>query len=147
MQKKGMHVSSWGSCKFRSQFDIIWDTGMNERLKIIVTETNRYVSQKGCIFEKMRTKIIAFLGINFIMTTNRLLAVKDYWPEGKSIGNVKEPKRHDKNKVSINLTKSIIQYLNKVFAESLDNSLFQYIDEHVCKFKSRSSDNTTKTNH
>ena len=51
---------------------------MKERLKIIVTETNRYVSQKGCIFEKMRTKIIAFLGINFIMTTNRLLAVEDY---------------------------------------------------------------------
>ena len=89
MQKKGMHVSSSGSCKFRSQFDIIWDIGMKERLKIIVTETNRYVSQKGCIFEKMRTKIIAFLGINFIMTTNRLLAVEDYWPEGKSVGNGK----------------------------------------------------------
>ena len=33
----------------------------------------------------------------------------------------------------------IIKYLNKVFAESLSNSQFQSVDEHMCKFKATSS--------
>ena len=32
-----------------------------------------------------------------------------------------------------------IEHLNKVFAESLSNSPFQNVDEHMCKFKGRSS--------
>ena len=33
----------------------------------------------------------------------------------------------------------VIEHLNKVFAESLSNSPFQSVDEHMCKFKGRSS--------
>ena len=32
-----------------------------------------------------------------------------------------------------------MEHLNKVFAESLSNSTFQSIDEHMYKFKGRSS--------
>ena len=42
-------------------------TGMNELLEIIVTETNRYTTQKGRNFETMEDEMMAFLGINFIM--------------------------------------------------------------------------------
>ena len=31
------------------------------------------------------------------------------------------------------------KHLNKVFAESLSNSLFQSVYEHMCRFKGRSS--------
>ena len=70
----------------------------------------------------------------------------------------KDSKCHDKNKVSVHLTdlqflnndnddkteksykiRPIIKYLNKVFAESLSNSQFQSVDEHMCKFKVTSS--------
>ena len=33
----------------------------------------------------------------------------------------------------------VIEHLNKVFAESLSNSPVQSVDEHMCKFKGRSS--------
>ena len=33
----------------------------------------------------------------------------------------------------------VIEHLNKVFAETLSNSPFQSVDEHMCKFKGRSS--------
>ena len=33
----------------------------------------------------------------------------------------------------------VIEHLSKIFAESLSNSLFQSVDEHMCKFKGRSS--------
>ena len=33
----------------------------------------------------------------------------------------------------------VVEHLNKVFAESLSNSPFQNADEHMCKFKGRSS--------
>ena len=33
----------------------------------------------------------------------------------------------------------IIEHLNKLFAESLSNSPFQSVDDHMCKFKGRSS--------
>ena len=33
----------------------------------------------------------------------------------------------------------IIEHPNKLFAESLSNSPFQSVDDHMCKFKGRSS--------
>ena len=33
----------------------------------------------------------------------------------------------------------VIEHLNKLFAESLSNSLFQSVDDYMCKFKGRSS--------
>ena len=54
-------------------------TRMNEFLKIIVTEINRYATQKGRSFEATKGEIIAFLGIIFFMAINRLAAAEGYW--------------------------------------------------------------------
>ena len=51
---------------------------MNELLEVIVTETNRYATQKGCNFETMEDEMKAFLGINFITGINKLPSLEDY---------------------------------------------------------------------
>ena len=71
-------------------FDIFQTvTGMNELLEIIVTETNRYATQKVCNFETTEDEMKAFLGINFIMGINKLPSLEDYWLIDKYIGNEK----------------------------------------------------------
>ena len=62
---------------------------MNELLEIIVTETTRYTAQKGHNFETMEDKMKAFLGINFIMSTNKLPPFEDYWSKHKCVGSEK----------------------------------------------------------
>ena len=52
-------------------------TGMNELLEIIVMETNRYATRKGCHFETTEDEMI-FLWMNFIMGISKLLSLKDY---------------------------------------------------------------------
>ena len=64
-------------------------TGMNELLEIIVTETNRYATQKGCNFETTEDKMKVFLRIKFIMGINMLPSLEDYWSTGKCIRNKK----------------------------------------------------------
>ena len=81
-------------------------TGMNELLEIIVTETNRFSTQKGCKFETMKDKMKAFLGINFIMGIYKLPSLEECWSKDKCIGKEKDSKRHGKNKVSVHLTES-----------------------------------------
>ena len=69
-------------------------TGMNELLEIIVTETNRYTTQKGHNFETTKDEMKAFLGINFIMGINKLPVNK--LPSWKTIAqqtNASEMKR------------------------------------------------------
>ena len=71
-------------------FDIFQTvTGMNELLEIIVTETNRYATQKVCNFETTEGEMKAFLGINFIMGINKLPSLEDYWSTDKCTGNEK----------------------------------------------------------
>ena len=133
-------------------------TGINELLEIIVTETNRYATQEGCNFETTKDEMKAFLGINFIMDINKVPSLEDYWSTGKCIRNEKMENimtrtrfqfilhnLHFANNNNDNKTgKSYkihpaIEYLNKLFAESLSNSLSQNVDEHMCKFKDRLS--------
>ena len=64
-------------------------THMNELLEIIVTETNRYTSQKGCNFETTEDEMKAFLGINFILGINKLPYLEDYWLTNKCLRNEK----------------------------------------------------------
>ena len=69
-------------------------TGMNELIEIIVTEKNRYTTQKGCNFETAEDEMKAFLGINFIMGINKLPVNK--LPSWKTIAqptNASEMKR------------------------------------------------------
>ena len=58
-------------------------TGMNEFLEIIVTETNRYATQKGRNFEITEDEMKAFLGINFVMSINKLPSLEDCWSPDK----------------------------------------------------------------
>ena len=55
-----------------AQHPLKYFTEINELLEIIVTETNRYATQKGRNFETTEGKMKAFLGVNFIMGINKL---------------------------------------------------------------------------
>ena len=131
---------------------------MNELLEIIVTETNRYATQKGRNFETTEDVMKAFLEINFIMGINKLLSLEDYWLIDKCIRNEKiqdimtrrmfqsilQNLHFSNNDNDSKTDKSykihpVIEHLNKLFAESRSNSPFQSVDEHMCKFKGRSS--------
>ena len=124
---------------------------MNELLQIIAMETNRYTTQKSRNFETMEDEMKAFLGINFIMGINKLPSLEDYWSTDKCIGNEKI-----QNVMTRTRFQSILQNLHfsnndnddktdklykirPVFDESLSNSPFQIVDEHMCKFKGKSS--------
>ena len=92
------------------------------------------------------------------MGINELPSSKDYWSTGKCIGNEKIQNvmtrtsfhsilqnlhfsyndNDDKTDKSYKI-RLFIEHLNKIFAESLSNIPFQSDDEHMCKFKVRSS--------
>ena len=132
--------------------------GMKDLIDIIVTESNRYATQKGRNFETNEEEMMAFLGVNFIMAINKLPSIEDYWSTDQYIGNQNIQKvmtrtrfqtilqnmhfsdndKDDKTDKSFKI-RAIIEHLNKVFAESLSDSAFQSVDEHMCKFKGRSS--------
>ena len=133
-------------------------TGMNELLEIIVTETNRYTTQKGRKFEAMEDEIKVFLGINVIMGINKLPSLENYWSTDKCIGSEKIQNAMPRARIQSILQnlhfsnndndyktdksykiRPVIEHLKKVFAECLSTSLFQSVDEHICKFKGRSS--------
>ena len=138
-------------------FDIFHTvTGMNELLEIIVTETNRYTTQKGCNFETTEDEINAFLGINFIMGINKLPSLEDFWSTDKCIRNEKIQNvmtrtrfqsilqnlhfsNNDNGDKTDKSYKVRIEHLNKVFAESLSNSPLQSVVKHMSKFKGRTS--------
>ena len=116
-------------------------TRMNELLEIIVTETNKYFTQKGPNSETTEGEMKAFLGINFIMGINKLPSSEDHWSTGNCIGNEKiqnvmtrprfqsilqnlhfsindnDDKADKRHKV-----RPVIKHLNKELAESLSNS-------------------------
>ena len=140
-------------------FDIFQTvTGMNELLEIIVLETNRYASQKGHNFETTEDEMKAFLGINVTMGINKLPSLENYSSTDKCIGNEKiqnvmtrtrfqsilqnlhfsNNNNDDQTDKSYKI-RPVFKHLSKVFAESLSNSRFQSVDEHMCKFKGRSS--------
>ena len=114
-------------------------TGMYELLKIIVTEMNRYTSQKGHNFETTEGEMKTSIGINFTLGINKLPSLEDYWSTDKDIEN--EKIRNDNgNKIDKSYKIGpVIEHLKKVFAEILSNSPFQSIDKHMCKFKGKSS--------
>ena len=77
-------------CHGSTPFDIFQTvTGMNELLEIVVTETNRYATQKGRNFETTEDEMRAFLGINFVTGISKLPSLEDYWSTDKCIRNEK----------------------------------------------------------
>ena len=106
----------------------------------------------------MEDEMKTFLGVNFVMGINKLSSLEDYWSTEKCIGNENVQNvmtrirfqsilqnlhfpnndNDDKTDKSYNIC-PVMEHLNKLFAESLSNSLFQSVDGHICKFKGRSS--------
>ena len=99
-----------------------------------------------------------FFGTNFIMGINKLPSLEGCWSTDKCIRNEKIQNvmtrtrfqsilqnLHFSNNNNDNKTdklykiRPVIEHLNKVFAESLFNSLFQSVNEHICKFRGISS--------
>ena len=121
-------------------------------------ETNRYTTQKGRNFERTEDEMKEFLSTYFIMGKNKLSILEDYWSTEKYIGNKKiqntmartrfqsilqnfyfSNNDNDNKTDKLYKIRPIIEHLIKVFAESLSNSPFQSVDEHMCKFKGRLS--------
>ena len=53
-------------------------TGLEEQLKIIVEQSNLYAYKNRRNFTVTKEELKAFLGINFIMTINKLPTVAEY---------------------------------------------------------------------
>ena len=121
-------------------------------------ETNRYTTQKDRNFERTEDEMKEFLSTYFIMGKNKLSILEDYWSTEKYIGNKKiqntmartrfqsilqnlyfSNNDNDNKTDKLYKIRPIIEHLIKVFAESLSNSPFQSVNEHMCKFKGRLS--------
>ena len=56
-------------------------------MDLIVVKSNLYAQQNGLEFQTNVKKMMAFLGINYIMSINQLSTVESYWECGQFIGN------------------------------------------------------------
>ena len=59
----------------------------DELLDIVVEQSNIYATQSGRAFITNREEMSAFLGINYIMSINKLPTLKSYWQADVFIGN------------------------------------------------------------
>ena len=64
-------------------------TGINELIEIIIIETNRYATQKGCNFQTTEDEMKAFLRVNFTMGIIKLPSSNNFWSTHKCIENEK----------------------------------------------------------
>lgn len=127
-------------------------------VELLVAESNLYAQQKGRKFLTNNEEIKAFLGINYFMGINHLPAISMYWDSDIFIGNtgiqnVSTRNRfqeilqnlHFTNNTSAdtsdkgNKIRPIIDHLNDSFREIYSDEPDQSIDEHMTKFKGRSS--------
>ena len=54
-------------------------TDIENIIKLTVAESNLYVQQKEREFQTNEQEMRAFLGINYVMSINKLPATKSYW--------------------------------------------------------------------
>ena len=139
-------------------FDMFWKvTNLDELINLIVVQSNLYAQQNGREFQTNANQIMAFLGINYIMSINQLPAVHSYWEFGQFIVNegirnmtrqrFKEILRSlhfSDNAKSNNNNKGfkicpVTNHFNKSFLNAVSNDEFQSVDEHMVKFKGHSS--------
>ena len=59
---------------------------LNPLLKLLVNQSNLYGQQNGREFKANIDKMKAFLGINHVMTINKLPSIKIYWEWAQYIG-------------------------------------------------------------
>ena len=62
-------------------------TDIENLIKLIVVESNLYAQQKGREFQTNEQEMRAFLGINYVMSINKLPTIKSYWECGQYVGN------------------------------------------------------------
>ena len=62
-------------------------TSLEELLELIVEQSNLYVHQNERNFRDTKEERKAFLGINFVMETNKLPRITEYWRVDNLIGN------------------------------------------------------------
>ena len=62
-------------------------TGLEELLELIVKQSKLYAHQNGRNFTVTKEEHKAFLGINFVMTINKLPTNAEYWRVDNLIGN------------------------------------------------------------
>ena len=133
-------------------------TNLNILLELLVDQSNLYAQQNGREFKTNIDEMKAFLGINYFMTINKLPTIKSYWECGEYVGNpgirnVMARTRFEQILRNLHFAdnqkdekidkaykvRSIIKHLNDSFSSCVSNDSTQSVDEHMVKFRGRSS--------
>ena len=133
-------------------------TNLDGLVKPFVDESNLYAQQNGREFHTNKQEMRTFLGLNYIMSINKLPTIKSCWECGQFIGNecirnviarsgfedtlqnlhFSGNRKDDKNDKGYK-AKSLINHFNQIFSNSVSDDDSQNIDKHMVKFKGRSS--------
>ena len=62
-------------------------TDIENLIKLIVVKSNLYAQQKGRKFQTNEQEVRGFLGINYVMSINKLPTIKSYWECGQYVRN------------------------------------------------------------
>ena len=138
-------------------FDMFWKVKkLNEPINLIVVQSNLYAQQNGREFQTNAQVMMTFLGINYIVSINQLPTVQSYWECGQFMGNegirntmtkqrFKEILRNlyfsvnVKSDEKVFMIRPVIDHFNNSFSNAVSNDELQSFDEHMVKFKGRSS--------
>ena len=145
--------------EYHTSFDIFSAvTDIENLIKLTVVESNLYAQQKGREFQTNEQEMRAFLGINYVMSINKLPTIKSYWECGQYVGNegirnvmsrsrfedilqnlhFSDNTKDDKSDKGYKV-RSLINHFNQSFSECVSDDCTQSIDEHMVKFTGRSS--------
>ena len=132
-------------------------TVLEALLQLILEQSNLYAFQNGRNFTVSKEELKAFLGINFVIATNKLTMIAEYWREDNLIGNdgiqntmirncfceILQSLHFDDNRKESKPDKTfkmrpVRDHLNSKFSVVLSNDSGQSIDKHMAKFKDRS---------
>ena len=132
-------------------------TNLDGLVRLLVDETNLYVQQNGMKFHTNKKEMRALLGISYIMSISKLPTIKCYWEcrqlsGTEGIRNVMVRSRFEDILWNINFSNNTKDYKRdkgykvrshinhfKSFCNSASNQYSQSVDEHMVKFKYRSS--------
>ena len=62
-------------------------TDIKNLIKLIAVKSNLYAHQKVREFQSNEQEMRAFLGINYVMSINKIPTIKSYWECGQYVGN------------------------------------------------------------
>ena len=127
-------------------------------VKLLADESNLYAQQNGREFHINKQEMRAFLGINYIVSINKTPTIQSYWECGQFLGNdgirnVMDRSRFEDILQNLHFSdntkdeksdkgykiRSFINNFNQSFSNPVSNGDSQNIDEHMVKFKGRSS--------